>query len=70
MLGDQKRGTNIEAPADLIRQMVAEGIRAANADSGGNSEAYLVIDEEILGKIVYRLNKSESNRVGVSLEEY
>ena len=70
VLGDQKRGTNIEAPADLIRQMVAEGIRAANADSGGNSEAYLVIDEEILGKIVYRLNKSESNRVGVSLEEY
>ena len=68
VLGDQKQGTNIETPlatmVQAFRQALSEG------GYSGNSEAYLVIDEEILGKIVYRLNKSESNRVGVSLEEY
>lgn len=51
---------------------MVQAFRQALSEGGysGNSEAYLVIDEEILGKIVYRLNKSESNRVGVSLEEY
>lgn len=69
VLGDQKQGTNIETPlatmVQAFRQALSEG------GYGGSSEAYLVLDEEILGKVVYRLNKSESSRVGVSLvEEY
>ena len=28
VLGDQKRGTNLEAPADLIRQIVREELEA------------------------------------------
>lgn len=31
VLGDQKRGTNIEAPADLIRQIVREEVKTAAA---------------------------------------
>lgn len=68
VLGDQKQGTNIETPlatmVQAFRQALSEG------GYSGQSTAYLVIDEDILGKVVYRLNKSESNRVGVSLEEY
>lgn len=37
--------------------------------NSGPSEAYLVLDEEVLGKLVYRLNSRESNRVGVTLIE-
>ncbi len=68
VLGDQKQGTNIETPLDTMVQ----AFRQALSEGGysGQSTAYLVIDEDILGKVVYRLNKSESNRVGVSLEDY
>ena len=68
VLGDQKHGTNIETPLDTMVQ----AFRQALSEGGysGQSTAYLVIDEDILGKVVYRLNKSESNRVGVSLEDY
>ena len=69
VLGDQKQGTNIETPLSTMVQ----AFRQALSEGGysGQSEAYLVLDEEILGKVIYRLNKSESNRVGVSLvEEY
>ena len=33
VLGDQRQGMNIEAPAEMIRQMVADGIRAAGIGS-------------------------------------
>lgn len=68
VLGDQKQGTNIETPLDTMVQ----AFRQALSEGGysGQSTAYLVIDEDVLGKVVYRLNKSESNRVGVSLEDY
>ena len=29
-----------------------------------------MLDRDVLGKVVYTLNKSESKRIGVSLEEY
>lgn len=67
ILGDQKSGTNIETPlatmVQAFRQALSEG------GYGGQSEAYLVLDGEVCGKLVYRLNKAESNRVGVSLVE-
>lgn len=68
VLGDQKQGTNIETPLDTMVQ----AFRQALSEGGysGQSTAYLVIDEDVLGKVVYRLNRSESNRVGVSLEDY
>lgn len=67
ILGDQKSGTNIETPlatmVQAFRQALSEG------GYNGQSEAYLVLDGEVCGKLVYRLNKAESNRVGVSLVE-
>lgn len=65
VLGDQKSGTNIEAPLPTMVQ----AFRQALVESGynGQSEAYLMLDDIQLGKVIYRLNKSESNRIGISL---
>ena len=47
-----------------------EALRAL-AESGysGSNEAVLVLDKEVLGKVVYRLNKAEGTRIGVNLAE-
>ena len=66
VLGDQKQGINIESPLQTI--VDAFNI-ALDGRSGGNSEAVLEIDGEQFGKIVYRLNKQQSRRVGVSFSE-
>ena len=65
VLGDQKSGTNIETPLSTMVQ----AFKQALAESGysGSSEAVLVLDRDVLGKVVYRLNKAESNRIGVNL---
>lgn len=67
VLGDQKQGTNIETPLSTMVQAFRQAL--SEGGYGGQSEAYLILDEEILGKVIYRLNRSESNRVGVSLVE-
>mgnify|MGYP003299706569 CR=1 FL=1 len=38
MLGDQRHGTNLEAPEDLIRQIVRE-------EAGGNAEMMALLSE-------------------------
>lgn len=65
VLGDQKSGTNIETPLATMVQ----AFRQALADGGysGGSEAVLVLDKEVLGKVIYKLNKAEGNRIGVNL---
>ena len=65
VLGDQKSGTNIETPLETMVQ----AFRQALSDGGysGNNEAVLVLDKEVLGKVVYKLNKAEGNRIGVNL---
>lgn len=67
VLGDQKSGTNIETPLSTMVQ----AFKQALAESGysGSSEAVLVLDRDVLGKVIYRLNKAESNRIGVNLAE-
>lgn len=65
VLGDQKSGTNIETPlatmVQAFRQALSEG------GYGGSSEAVLMLDRETLGKVVWKLNKAEGNRIGVNL---
>lgn len=65
VLGDQKSGTNIETPlatmVQAFRQALAEG------GYGVSSEAVLMLDRETLGKVVWKLNKAEGNRIGVNL---
>ena len=68
VLGDQKSGTNIEAPADLIRQMVREELRAYGGGTGGRQQTVILqVDRRELGRVVYQLNNEETQRVGVKL---
>ena len=63
MLGDQKNGTNIEAPLSTIEQavrnVVGEGV-------GGDLTVQLVIDGTAFGKAVVKSYDSEKRRVGAS----
>ena len=65
VLGDQKQGTNIETP--LATMLAAFKQALAESGYGGNNEATLVLDRETLGKVVWKLNKAEERRIGVSL---
>ena len=51
VLGDQKRGTNIEAPLDTIKQALAEVM--ANYGGGSNSPIILQLDGETVAKVVW-----------------
>lgn len=52
VLGDQRSGTNIEAPADLIRQMVIEGIQAAGISGGSGQpiQVNVMLDKRVLAR--------------------
>ena len=68
VLGDQKRGTNIEAPADLIRQLVREELRAYGGGNGTRKQTVILqVGRRELGRVVYELNNEETQRVGVKL---
>lgn len=67
VLGDQKSGTNIETPLATMVQAFKQAL--AESGYGGGNEAVLVLDKEVLGKVVYRLNKAEGTRIGVNLAE-
>lgn len=65
MLGDQRSGKNIEAPADLIRQMVAEGMQG----NGGNQNINITFSgtmAELVRTLKPHIDK-ENTRVGGSL---
>ena len=66
MLGDQKRGTNIEAPLDTIKQAVAEVL---NSNGGGttvqNSQPIVLqIDGQTLARLLLPLTVDEMKRKG------
>lgn len=65
VLGDQKQGTNIEAPLSTIEQAVANVMNRMGY--GGEQTVILQVDKDQLGKVVYRLNKAETRRIGVNL---
>lgn len=67
VLGDQKSGTNIETPLATMVQAFKQAL--VESGYGGSNEAVLVLDKEVLGKVVYRLNKAEGTRIGVNLAE-
>ena len=68
VLGDQKQGTNIEAPLETIKQAVAE-VMAQYGNRGTDQEAVMEVDGVQFAKLIFRLNKSEQRRIGVSLTE-
>lgn len=65
VLGDQKQGTNIETPLPTMIQAFKQAL--AEIGYNGSNEAVLVLDREVLGKVVYKLNKAENKRIGVNL---
>ncbi len=68
VLGDQKQGTNIEAPLETIKQALAE-VMAQYGNHGTDQEAVMEVDGVQFAKLIFRLNKSEQRRIGVSLTE-
>lgn len=64
VLGDQRSGTNIEAPLATIEQAVENVL--SRMGGFGTQQAVLEIDGEKFGRLIYRLNKREGKRVGVS----
>lgn len=65
VLGDQKQGTNIEAPLSTIEKAVENVLNRRGY--GGQQTVILQLDREQLGKVVYELNKAETRRIGVNL---
>lgn len=67
VLGDQKSGTNIEAPTSEIENAVIRGIQRAGGLSGGSHTAILEIDKRVLGRVMWEENKTQSSRMGVRI---
>ena len=68
VLGDQKHGTNIEAPADLIKQKVMEAMIEMGGNlGGGNTEVVLEIDGREFGRAVVEQGNRENRRIGTRL---
>ena len=65
MLGDQKRGVNIETPLETMlaafRQVMAEG------GGGRDLTVILELDRIAFGKVVARINDEETQRIGMRL---
>lgn len=61
VLGDQKHGMNIEAPADLIKQMVMEGVK----ESGTTGDSEIIVNVYLEGDAegVFKLVKVENEKV-------
>lgn len=67
VLGDQKSGTNIEAPTSEIEAAVARGMQRYGG--GGSNPVILEIDKQVLGRVSYQATQSEVQRIGVNLVE-
>ena len=70
LLGDQKSGTNIEAPTSEIEAAVMRGIQRSEMSGGsGDHTVILQIGEREMGRVMYRLNNQQTQRIGVRLSE-
>lgn len=67
VLGDQKHGTNIEAPLQTIVDAFNIALAQNGGTSGGNTEVVLEIDGREFGRAVVEQGNRESRRVGTRL---
>lgn len=67
MVGDQKHGTNIEAPAELIKQMAMEAMLEVGATGQTTKEEHYYLNETQLMSIIYKLVKGGERLKGNSL---
>lgn len=69
ILGDQRSGMNIEAPANLIKQMVSDGIRDAmstGAGSGQPIQVNVMLDKKVLARAMVNEVNSMTRSAGKS----
>lgn len=66
VLGDQKAGTNIEAPLSTIKQALAE-VLAERGGANGSAPIDLYIDGQKFARITGNYNSSETRRRGMNL---
>lgn len=67
VLGDQKNGTNIEAPLSTMVEAFNRALDARGGAGGGQQTVILEVDKKVLGRVTYQMNKEESRRIGVDL---
>lgn len=67
VLGDQKQGTNIEAPLQTIVDAFNMALSQNGGYSGGNTEVVLEIDGREFGRAVVEQGNRENRRVGTRL---
>lgn len=67
ILGDQKHGTNIEAPAELIKQMAKEAFAEMNMSNQVQREEHYYIGETEVMSLLYKLTKGGERLQGKSL---
>lgn len=64
VLGDQKRGTNIEAPLDTIKQAVAEVLAQVNMNNNNGSKTTIVVPVYLNGREIARAEREAENEMG------
>lgn len=68
VVGDQRQGTNIEAPANLIKQMALEAIQESGFTGGQTvREEHYYLDETELMSVIYRLVRGGERLNGENL---
>ena len=67
VLGDQKQGTNIEAPLQTIVDAFNIALQGNANYAGGNTEVVLEIDGRELGRAVVEQGDRENRRIGTRL---
>lgn len=69
VLGDQKNGTNIEAPLSTIEQALENVMRRRGGGGGGNITIIMELNKREFGRAVYECGNEETQRVGVNLKK-
>lgn len=67
VLGDQKQGTNIEAPLETIKQAFREAL-AESGSSGRQMTVVLQVGRRELARTVVELSREEQQRVGMRIK--
>lgn len=69
VLGDQKSGTNIEAPLSTIEQAVENVMSRRGYSGSGDTTVILEVDGYQFGKATFKAYNRENRRIGVRLVE-
>lgn len=67
IVGDQRRGTNIEAPMDTIKQGVREVLAESHTTRNGNQTIIMEIDGKQFARVTLPYTEQEQKRVGLRM---